>query len=114
MGTDKGFILFNNKPFVQYSLEALKPLVSEIIIVSDYSGYDVFGCKRIPDITKDAGPVSGICSGLEASKTEYNIILSCDIPLINSRILQKLIDHIDHTSQIIQVESQGKRRCSRV
>lgn len=108
MGTDKGFLMLNNKPFVQYSIDALQPLVSEIIIVSDHPDYDVFGLKRITDIRKNAGPVSGIYSGLEASTTKYNLILSCDIPLITSEILQKLIDNTDADSQIIQIESQGK------
>lgn len=108
MGTDKGFIMLNNKPFVQYSIDALKPLVSEIIIVSDDSKYDVFGLKRINDITKNSGPVAGICAGLEASKTELNLILSCDIPLINSDVLKQLIHNIDNTSEIIQTESHGK------
>ena len=108
MGTDKGFLMLNNKPFVQYSIDALKPLVSEIIIVSDASEYDAFGLKRITDITKDAGPVSGIYSGLEASKTECNFILSCDIPLITSEVLQLLTNAIDDNSDIIQVESNGK------
>lgn len=108
MGTDKGFLLLNDKLFVQYSIDALAPLVSEIIIVSDNSEYDVFGLKRINDITKNAGPVAGICSGLEVSSTEYNLILSCDIPLITSEVLQKLIDNIDDTSEIIQIESKGK------
>jgi molybdopterin-guanine dinucleotide biosynthesis protein A len=108
MGTDKGFLMLNDKPFVQYSIDALKPLVSKILIVSDNPDYDVFGLKRINDITKNAGPVAGICSGLEASSTEYNIILSCDIPLITSEILQKLINNIDGVSQIIQAESNGK------
>ncbi|MEW4922800.1 molybdenum cofactor guanylyltransferase [Algibacter sp. 2305UL17-15] len=108
MGTDKGFLMLNNKPFVQYSIDALKPLVSEILIVSDDSKYDVFGLKRVNDTLKDAGPVSGIYSGLEASSSEYNLILSCDIPLITSEILQKLIDTIDDTSEVIQIESNSK------
>jgi len=108
MGTDKGHLELNNKSFIQYSIEALKPLVSEILIVSDNLDYDTFGLKRITDIVKDAGPVAGICSGLKASSSEFNIILSCDIPLITSKILQKLIDNIDNSSQIIQIESKGK------
>lgn len=108
MGTDKGFLLLKDKPFVQYSIETLKPLVTEIIIVSDNSEYDVFNLKRVNDITKNAGPVAGICSGLEASSTDYNLILSCDIPLVSSEILQKLIKSIDETSEIIQIESNGK------
>ena len=108
MGTDKGFLVLNNKPFVQYSIDALKPLVSEIIIVSDHPAYDVFGLKRITDIEKDAGPVSGIYSGLSASSTSYNIVLSCDIPLITTEVLQLLLDAVDDTSEIIQAESHGK------
>ena len=108
MKTDKGFLLLNNKPFVQYSIDALKPFVSEIIIVTDDSKYDTLGLKRVNDITKSAGPVAGIYSGLKASSTEYNVILSCDIPLITSNIVKKLIDGIDETSDVVQIESNGK------
>ena len=108
MGTDKGFLKLNKKHFVQYSIEALQPLVSNIIIVSDNSDYDVFGYKRVNDVIKHTGPVSGIYSGLEASKTEYNLVLSCDIPLINSKLLQTLINGIDNTTEVIQIESHGK------
>ena len=78
-------------------------LLIDFLIVSDNPDYDTFGFKRINDITKDAGPVSGIYSGLEASSTKYNLILSCDIPLITSEILKKLIEGIDKTSEIIQM-----------
>ena len=108
MGTDKGFLMLNDKSFVQYSIDALKPLVSEIIIVSDNPDYNVFGYERIADAIKDAGPVSGICSGLQASKTEYNLVLSCDIPLITTEVLKQLVDAIDDTAEIIQAESHGK------
>ena len=108
MGSDKGFLMLNSKAFVQYSIDALKPLVSEIIIVSDNPNYDNFGLKRVNDIIKEAGPVSGICSGLEASKSDYNLILSCDIPLITTAVLKKLIDAKDDTSEIIQIETNGK------
>ena len=108
MGTDKGFLTHNGKSFIQSSIDALKPLVSEIIIVSDNPNYNVFGFKRTLDVIKNAGPVAAICSGLEASITTYNLILSCDIPLINSEILKKLIAAIDADTQIIQIESEGK------
>lgn len=109
MGSDKGFLLLNQKAFVQYSIDALSPLVSEIIIVSDHSAYDTFGYKRVNDITKNAGPVAGIISGLEATQTTYNIILSCDIPLINTKILNQLITAATPNTSIIQLESHGKR-----
>ena len=108
MGTDKGFILWNNKPFIQHIINALEPLVSETIIVSIHKKYDVFGLKRIEDEIKNAGPVAGIHSGLKASKTEYNLVLSCDIPLINTNILKQLITNIENDIDIVQIESQGQ------
>ncbi|MDD7887296.1 molybdenum cofactor guanylyltransferase [Flavivirga sp. 57AJ16] len=123
MGTDKGFLRLNEKTFIQHSIDALKPLVSKIIIVSDNPDYDTLGYKRVTDTIKNAGPVAGICSGLEASKTDYNLVLSCDIPLIKTKILEKLIINTDTDPDIVQIESHGKtmplialykKRCGRV
>jgi len=108
MGTDKGFLSFNGKLFMQASIDALKPIVSEIIIVSNNADYDVFGLKRIEDIMENAGPLAGIYSGLNHSKTEYIMALSCDIPLITSGILERLIEGTDDVSEVIQIESNGK------
>ncbi|WP_242205716.1 molybdenum cofactor guanylyltransferase [Aestuariivivens insulae] len=108
MGTDKGLMEYNQKPFVQYCIDALKPLVSEIIIVSDHSGYDVFGYERIEDNIKNAGPLAGVYSGLKHSKTAYNLVLSCDVPLIKTAILKQLIDASEDTIEIIQIESDNR------
>lgn len=108
MGTDKGFLSVNGKLFVQHSIDALKPLVSEIIIVSDDVAYDVFKLRRIEDEVKESGPLAGLCSGLKKSKTEWNLVLSCDIPLITSEILTLLVEAVDETSEVIQIESNNK------
>ncbi|MCH4552854.1 NTP transferase domain-containing protein [Aestuariibaculum lutulentum] len=108
MGTDKGLLTLNGKPFTKHVIDALEPLVSEIIIVSNHSDYDIFNKRRIEDIITDSGPVAGIASGLKASKTPYNVVLSCDIPLIKPEVLQVLINHISDDVDIIQVESHGK------
>lgn len=108
MGTDKGFLMYEDKRFVEHSIEALKPLVSNVIIVSDNEDYDAFGLKRIEDVIKNAGPLAGIYSGLKHASTVYGLVLSCDIPLINSEVLKKLIDAVDPDSEVIQIESQGK------
>ncbi len=108
MGTDKGFLKLNGKTFVQHSIDALTPLVSKIIIVSDHEKYDSLGYQRITDTIKNAGPVSGILSGLEASKTNYNFVLSCDIPLITTTVLKQLLSAYSPDKTIIQAESNGK------
>ncbi len=91
MGLDKGFVLWKGKPFVQYSIIALKPLVSKMLIVSDHTLYDRLSYKRVKDSFQEAGPLSGLYSGLKESETELNLVLSCDVPLITSSVLEKLV-----------------------
>ncbi|MBJ7880411.1 molybdenum cofactor guanylyltransferase [Gelidibacter salicanalis] len=91
MGMDKGFILWEGKPFVNHIIDALKPLAKDILIVSDHPQYDTLGYKRIKDILPEAGPLAGLYSGLSASKTELNVVLSCDVPLITSELLRALL-----------------------
>ncbi len=108
MGTDKGFLLLNGKPFISHIIEALKPWVNNIIIVSNNSDYDVFKMTRVEDIIENSGPIAGIYSGLKYSKSEYNLVLSCDVPLINKSVLNQLIEGFDDKMDVVQIQSQGK------
>ena len=108
MGTDKGFLEYNGKRFTQHAIDALTPHVNTIIIVSDNPDYDVFKLKRIPDLIKNSGPLAGLYSGLSASQTDYNIVLSCDIPLVNSNIIEALAKHINNDIEVIQIQSKNK------
>ncbi|QLG44633.1 molybdenum cofactor guanylyltransferase [Costertonia aggregata] len=106
MGTDKGLLNFQGKPFVQHIIDTLKPFVNTIIIVSDNKGHDIFGVTRIPDIIKDSGPLAGLYSGLAYSKTDYNLVLSCDVPLLNQDVLHTLLSHISKEHDVIQLQSE--------
>lgn len=108
MGTDKGFVILKNKPFVQHIIDTLTPLVNDIIIVSDNPDYDKFNIKRVEDIIKESGPLAGLYSGLFHSKTEQNIVLSCDIPLVNTQILNQLIATGDEAIDVVQCQVQDK------
>ncbi len=108
IGFDKGFINLNGKPFIVHIIEAMKPLVNNIIIVSDNTDYDKFGYQIVNDLIKNFGPVAGLYSGLSNSKTEYNLVLSCDVPLIKTFILEQLIDRFDIDYDMIQLQSENK------
>lgn len=108
MGKDKGFLSLNGKLFTQYCIDALNPLVSETIIISNNKDYDRFGLKRVEDVIENAGPLAGLYSGLLQSKTPYNLVLSCDVPLVTSKILEKLIENISDEIDVAQIQSIGK------
>lgn len=108
MGTDKGFLELKGISFTEHIIAAMRPWVQEIILVSDSVAYDRFGVRRVVDHLRESGPLAGIYSGLFHSETEYNMVLSCDIPKINETVLKLLIDGIDPEKEITQIESCGK------
>lgn len=93
MQTEKGLVCFNEKPFIQYIINAIKPIANNIVLVTNNEDYKIFGCNLIEDIYTNKGPVGGIYTALEHSKVENNLILSCDIPFITTEVLKILIDN---------------------
>ena len=108
MGSDKASLLLNGKPFIQHVIEAVKPLVNTLFIVSSNPEHDIFDLERINDYMEDAGPLSGLYTGLAHSKTEYNLVLSCDIPFIKTETLSLLLDENFSGYDIVQLSSNSK------
>ena len=108
MGTDKGFIKLNGVTFIEHVIASMHAFVNDIIIVSNNPDYDTFGYTRIDDLIEDSGPLAGLYTGLSYSTTEYNLVLSCDVPLINNEILVNLISGMDESYDIVQLKSQDK------
>ncbi len=108
MGSEKGLLWLEGKPFIQHIVEALQPVAKEIIIVSSNSEYDTFGLKRIEDIIPECGPIAGLHAGLTNSKTEDNLVVSCDVPLITTSLLRKLLPYKNIDYDVVQFEAEGK------
>lgn len=100
MGSDKGFLMLEGEYFTARIAKAMAPFVREIIIVTNRVQYDLFNLKRVEDLIKDSGPIGGIHSGLSHSETDWNLIMSCDIPMINESVIEYLIQGFDPESDI--------------
>ncbi len=89
MGTDKAFVKVAGIPMIEHVLRALRnAAVDHIIVVTNspeaYVSYDV-------EVTTDAhnarGPLTGIYSGLLRSQDAYNVVVACDMPFLNPRLI---------------------------
>lgn len=108
MGEDKGLIKIKGKTFVELVIDAITPLVDKVLIISNYSVYDQFGCQRIKDAINNSGPLAGLYTGLKHSESDYNLVLSCDIPLIKTHILKKIVSVNYNNYDVVQVQSGEK------
>ena len=101
IGTEKGLVIFRNKPLIEYSLNVLILVANEIIISSNSAVYDGFGIPVLNDEFPDSGPMGGIYTCLKASENEINIVLSCDMPMVNAVFLNSLIAAADGFDAVV-------------
>ena len=109
MQTEKGLIVYKDKTFIEWIIEAIKPITDSIFLVTKNKDYDQFGYQLVPDIHHSKGPVGGIYTALKHSEAEINLVLSCDIPNITSNVLKTyLIKNIDKNSDVIYVADENR------
>ncbi|MFE3847910.1 molybdenum cofactor guanylyltransferase [Flavobacterium sp. LB3P45] len=109
MGTDKGLLLLNGKPFVSHICEAVKPIVGDnIVIVSSNADYDFLGYTRIEDIVLEKGPVGGIHTALQQTNTKLNFILSVDAPLVTTELLLWILKNREDSYRMTQGQLEDK------
>jgi molybdenum cofactor guanylyltransferase len=92
MGTEKGLQLLCGKPLINYAIDVLSGICSDIIISSSSEAYQSFGFKIVPDEYPGIGPMGGIYSALRKSDTKNNIVLSCDLPFVSNGLLKFILE----------------------
>ena len=93
---EKALLPIGDKIILEHVMDALDGVVDEIIIslrdvpqqelLKDYTqGYDV-----VLDKLQDVGPLSGILEGLRSANGEYVFVAACDMPYINTDVVELL------------------------
>lgn len=108
MQSEKGLVLFQDKPFIEHIIQAILPITDKIKLITGSREYDYLEYEKIPDLILDKGPIGGIYTALSHSETEFNLILSCDIPLISTELLQELISKHTKEAGITIFASESK------
>lgn len=108
MQSEKGLVLFQGKPFIEHIIQAILPVTEQIKLITATKEYDYLPYQKIPDIILDKGPLGGIYTALANSETEFNLILSCDIPLISTELLSELISKHNNEAEITVFASESR------
>src|SRR3990170_8636218 len=88
MGRDKAFLPVGEKFMLQHIIDCLRPISDDIIVVTNHAWkVDGLRVQAVPDIVQEWGPLGGILSGLMASSSQYNLVVACDMPLLNRSVL---------------------------
>lgn len=91
MGQDKAFLDWKGQSFIERILDCAEGLTEEVLIVANTKPYEHLGVQVCSDIIPNCGPVGGIYTAMNAIRTPYLLLLSCDIPLLKTALLEHLI-----------------------
>ncbi|MGL5689260.1 MAG: molybdenum cofactor guanylyltransferase [Bacteroidales bacterium] len=108
-GSNKAFASFDRKLFIERSIETLLPLCSSVSISGNYDEYSSFNYPLIKDQIDQIGPIGGIYSCLKSSTTHINLFLTCDMPLLTSKIVSELIPNLSDADVRIYGNSDSIR-----
>jgi molybdopterin-guanine dinucleotide biosynthesis protein A len=96
LGREKAWVELGGKSLLQRAISNLEFLNSEIIIVKAPEGklppVSVgVNLKVVQDSVGGKGPLAGILSGLVNSKYCYNLIVACDMALMNKDVVKYML-----------------------
>ncbi|HJZ39078.1 MAG TPA: molybdenum cofactor guanylyltransferase [Bacteroidales bacterium] len=101
MGQDKSLMLFRDQPLICYAIDSLQPVCRKVVISSNKAVYDFTGCEVWPDEMSVNAPMIGIYTCLRRSESEWNLVLSCDMPLVDTRLLEFLLTGCIDTDLVV-------------
>lgn len=97
-GRIKAFININGERIIDRNLREVKPLFSEIGIITnktiEFEEYKNQGLIIISDNYIDIGPLAGIQAALSKTKSNYVFIMASDMPFIKSDLIKLLTNSI--------------------
>lgn len=91
MGTDKALLKYKSTDFIQMEINVLSQHVEEVMIIGDVDKYQSYNVPVFSDIITGKGPLGGILTGLAHSKLDHNIVLSCDVPKVESNFIKAMM-----------------------
>ncbi len=115
-GTDKGLMLWQNKPMIEHILNHINAPANKIIISANRNlkTYKNYADNVIQDNTNNTsgdyqGPLAGILSAMQVCTTPYLLCLPCDSPEPPDNLLNNLWDCLHKQNKESALCHDGER-----
>lgn len=99
MGRNKALLKLGDKRMVQMIVETLQDLFDEVLLVtrtpSTFHMLDDVRFVMDAIDTPEKNSLIGLYSGLLEAKNEYIFIVPCDMPFLNRKLIQHMVETLD-------------------
>ncbi len=99
MGTDKSFVGLLGKSLIEHIIERISDLGQEdtLIVTNRPDDYAHLGLPTNADVIPGKGSLGGIYSALYHSRSDYTLVVACDMPFLNHALLHYITTLIDES-----------------
>lgn len=111
-GQDKGLVRLENRPLIEYAIDAVAAQSTRIIISANrnLARYRAYGHTVVPDdLSGFEGPLAGIESALKHIDTAYALCLPCDCPHPPPDLARRLCAALNADQAQIAFAHDGER-----
>jgi molybdopterin-guanine dinucleotide biosynthesis protein A len=95
MGQDKALLPFEGGFLVDRVARQVAEAAGSVTLVGHPERYLHLPYRGIPDIYPSGGPLAGIHAALSSTGAEWNLIVGCDMPGLNAKLLSALLDEAE-------------------
>lgn len=121
MGTNKALLRVNEEEtLISRVVRNLRPLSDDLIVVSNSPDlYSDLGPRLASDQFPGAGPLAGLHAGLRAAARDWALVVACDMPLVDHRLVRYMILHSEghdavvprHAGELEPLHALYSKRC---
>lgn len=95
MGQDKAFLPFMGETLLERVMSRVAPLADELLVVTNNpERYLEFEVPLFQDVLPGRGALGGLLTALSVAQFPTVIVVACDMPFVNSRILTAAYDRL--------------------
>lgn len=112
-GADKGLVDYQQRPLVEWVLQAIRPQVAEVLLSANRNldVYAQYGCRVIEDVLPDfPGPLAGVLAAMDAVDTPWLLVTPCDSPHLPANLAQNLLEAAQAASVPIALAADSQRK----
>jgi molybdopterin-guanine dinucleotide biosynthesis protein A len=106
MGEDKAFLVLEGRSLLARALDLAGTVTRDVRIAGDAAKFAAFG-PVVEDIYPRCGPLGGIHGALRSSNSELNLMLAVDLPFVEPRFLEYLIEQARGSGSMVTVPRAG-------
>jgi len=104
MGTDKSLLLIERQTFTERIAETLSPVADSVTLVGGLGS----NFPRVADVYPQWGALGGIHAALAACKSEWAIVVACDLPFVTAALFSFLASFcLDHEA-VVPIQQDGR------